>query len=300
MAVSFGLTPEQRARRRQFIGGSDSAIIASGDPEKLLNLYLQKTGDLPDKEDATWTRYMQQVVETAALDWVEVYGCRDARGVRVIPPGVVTRRGNQPNSSVWPFIGCTLDGWSNILTCPLNVKHLSKWTGKKQGQSALEWAVEHYTVSTMHEALACDADYGYLVLVVDGKEPVAQRIDADPWWAEEYVARARTFWDCVTHKTPPFSLPSALAAPKIEISQLRHVNLLNEADAAACNWAGDMITLARRFAETEAWHKAHMAVRESIKALLPDDVASVDYGRWHLTRSKANAIAMRLDPEVEE
>lgn len=301
--INFGLTPEQRERRRSFIGGSDAGVIADGEPDALLRLYLQKTGDLPDKEDATWTRYMQQVVETAALDWIAEYGCRDARGVRVLPPmtGVDglgrQRRGDQPTSKTWPFIGCTLDGWHPYLKCPLNVKKLSGWSGKKQGQTPLEWAVEHYTVSTMHEALACDVDFGYLILVIDGKEPVAQRIDCDPWWVEEYVEIARAFWRCVETKTPPQGA-SFISTPKVEIASLRHINLRNKADAEACNWSGDAIKLITKFAETEGAHKAHMATREEIKKLLPDDVGTLDYGRFHVKRSKANALTMTLEPET--
>jgi hypothetical protein len=297
MSLFFGLSKEQREKRRTFIGGSDAKVIAGGDPDELLRLYLQKTGDLPDKEDATWTRYMQQVVEVAALDWVEEFGCCDARGVKVLSRGKISKRGEQPTSTTWPYVGCTLDGWSQSLDCPLNVKRLSRWTGKKQGQTALEWSVAQYTVSTIHECIATDSLFGYLILVIDGQEPVAQRIDADPFWIEEYVDKCRAFWHCVETKTPPEG-SAPIAAPRVEISQMRSINLLNPEDLAACNWAPDAIKLITKFADTEGAHKAHMASRDEIKRLLPEDVATLDYGRFHLTRSKSNAIAMRLNAET--
>lgn len=293
--IGLGLTAEQRQNRRQFIGASDAPVVAGGDRDALLTLFLEKTGDLPAEGDPTWTRYMQEVVEAAACNWVEVFGARDSRGVQAIPKGPITRRGEQPRHPILPFIGCTLDGWCEALKCPVNVKHLSKWTGKKQGQTALEWAIAHYTVSTIHEALATEALFGFLLLVVDGQEPVAQRVDVDPWFSDDLIAKERAFWQCVETKTPPEGT-STLVAPKVEAAQLRHINLMNEADKARCQWAGEFIDLGRKFADTEPAHKAHMACRDTIKALLPDDVGFCEFGRFKVSRTKAGAVQMRLDP----
>lgn len=297
MVISFGLSAEQRANRRNFVGGSESEAVCSGDPAKMQAVYLEKIGEVVSAENGTWTRFVQDRMEHAALDWIEEYGCKDARGIMVIPPGPITRRGEQPTASLHPFIGCTLDGWLTTVEGPSNVKRLNRWTGKKQGQTAIEWAVEKYTVSTMHECIACDALYGYLILVIDEAEPVAVRVDVDPWVAEEMVARLTDFWKCVEERTPPEGTAVPFVAPKIEIAQLRRLDLLNPKDALANNWSPDFIDLAHTFANTEGAHKAHMACRDDIKRLLPDDVANVDYGRFHVSRSKSNAITMKLDPE---
>lgn len=298
--ISFGLSAEQRANRRNFVGGSESDDVNSGDPARMQRVYDRKGPDAPiEAETGTWTRLLQDRMEHASLDWIEEFGCLDPRGIRVIPPGPITRRGEQPTASLYPFIGCTLDGWPEVLKCPANVKRLSRWTGKKSGQTALEWAVEKYTVSTMHECLATDSLYGYLILVIDEAEPVAVRIDVDPWVAEEMVARLTAFWDCVVRREPPQAQP-AFVAPKIEIAQLRRLDMLNPKDTLANNWSPDFIDLAHLFASTEGAHKKHMICREEIKKLLPDDVASVDYGRFHVSRTKANSITMKLDPEEKD
>lgn len=300
MPISFGLSAEQRANRLLGVGASESEDACSGDPKRQMPVYLEKIGEVVSKENGTWTRFVQDRMEHAALDWVEAFGCKDARGIMVIPPGPITRRGEQPTAALHPFIRCTLDGWLMTVEGPANVKRLNRWTGKKQGQTALEWAVEKYTVSTMHECIACDALYGYLILVIDEAEPVAVRIDVDPWVAEEMVARLTDFWKCVEERTPPEGTAVPFVAPKIEIAQLRRLDLLDPQVQERNQWSGEFIDLAHTFASTEGAHRAHMACRDDIKRLLPDDVAEVSYGRFLVKRTKSNSITMTLAPEIED
>jgi hypothetical protein len=70
----FGLDTKSLSERQNTIGGSDITTLASGDPERILKLFHQKTGKIqPDDLTKVWAVIMGHITEEANLEWQELY-----------------------------------------------------------------------------------------------------------------------------------------------------------------------------------------------------------------------------------
>lgn len=96
----MSLTPEQKAFRRQGIGGSDANIIMSGDADRILRLWREKRGEIePEDLSNVLPVRMGSFTEAFNIQWFEEQTGK-----------IVTNNGNQRKSSEYPFMLCTLDG----------------------------------------------------------------------------------------------------------------------------------------------------------------------------------------------
>lgn len=94
------LTEQQKAFRKQGLGGSDANIIMSGDQEKILRLWKEKRGEIePEDLSRVLPVRMGSFTEAFNITWFE-----EETGK------TVTRQGEQVISSEIPFMLCTLDG----------------------------------------------------------------------------------------------------------------------------------------------------------------------------------------------
>lgn len=288
--MNYGLTEDQIANRKLWVGASDAGKIVRGE---LYQLWLEKTGaSEPKAVMSPWARALRHVTEELQMDWLDEFGGRDPNGVLVVPPGLVDRRGMQIISEQYPFMGCTIDGW---IGAPVNAKHLSPWSGKKDGLSVRQWALREYVPQITHEAIVTGALSGWISLMSGENEPELLRVDVDPWFAEELVAKEREFWGYVQRNEPPPDAP-AMTVPVTDTATLRTLDISEGSDKAAWpNWRGEAIELIRDFAGTEAAFRRHAITRDKIKQLLPADVGEMRYGLWLAKRNKAGAIAMTLE-----
>ncbi len=287
MTIDFGLTDAQRKERMKWIGGSAAGRIARGEWYELWTVY---TGRAEDRAIMSpWERALRAATENLQMDWLAEFGGRDPNGVLVIPPGKVSSRGEQIVSDRYPFAGCTLDGLIMPMRVPVNAKHFSAWAGKGEG-GPRAWAVKQYTPQITHEALVLDAPYGFISLISGEKEPELIRVDVDPWFALDLMDKEREFWGYVERNEPPPDAP-AMTVPAVDTATLRKIDLTVDEP----NWRDDFIDLARKFAATEGAFKLHAITRDAIKKLLPDDVGECRFGLFTVSRTKANAVVMKLE-----
>lgn len=96
----MALSDEQKAFRRQGIGGSDANIIMGGDREKILRLWREKRGEI-EPEDLSDVLPVQMGVWTEPFNimWFEKQTGK-----------TVTGNGEQRKSEEYPWMLCTLDG----------------------------------------------------------------------------------------------------------------------------------------------------------------------------------------------
>ena len=96
----MSLTEQQKAFRKQGIGGSDANTIMGGDAEKIIRLWKEKRGEI-EQEDLSRVLPVRMGSFTEALNitWFEEETGR-----------TVTRQGEQVISEEFPFMLCTLDG----------------------------------------------------------------------------------------------------------------------------------------------------------------------------------------------
>lgn len=277
--VNFGLTDEAIEARRLGVGGSDAPKIWAGEWWKL---YLEKIGEAkPEKIMSDWQRAWRHVTETLQLDWYEhVFNT------------TVSRRGEVAVHPRYTFMRCTLDGWLTAEAAPINAKHLSKWT-----KEAREWAIERYTPQIVHEAIVTGADYGFISLLHGEKEPEIIKIEADPMFAAELVAKEQVFWRHVEQRNPPPDMP-AMKTPMLasEVRKLRTLVVptdnqdIFEALSRQNNWLSGVLPEIKRFAETDGAAKINGIARSRIKDAVPDDVGVLDYGLYRFKRTKAGAV----------
>jgi len=73
----------------------------------------------------------------------------------------------------------------------------------------------------------------------------------------------------------------------------RTINLDNEADAHAHNWAGDMMAALADWLANERQAKIFAESKETVKALLPADVGTVHAIGVTVARDRRNAVSIR-------
>jgi predicted phage-related endonuclease len=96
----MALTPEQIARRRTSIGGSDANTLMSGDKERILKLWLEKRGEIePEDLSDNLMVAMGSFTEPLNVSWFEKISGKK-----------VNLRGEERSSFDEPFMSCTLDG----------------------------------------------------------------------------------------------------------------------------------------------------------------------------------------------
>jgi hypothetical protein len=294
--MKWGLTEEQILARKSGLGGSEARVICHGTPEERFQLWRERIGEVkPKKIMSDWARALRHVTEQLQLDWYE----HVHEGARVI------MRGESVSNPDRKWQRVTLDGMVAPEGVPINAKHLSRWT-----KEAREWAIEHYTCSTTHEALVLDAPYGLLSLLHGEKEPEIVRIDVDPFYAESMIEKEEAFWRCIVERVPPEDCEH-LDTPKVAVEVKRLRQFIADPIGspgwvqmvAINNWLPDAANAAAQFAETLAAAKANGAARTAFSAVLPEDIGDFKLptprGTFQAKRSAAGALTLTVKQENE-
>jgi hypothetical protein len=298
----LGLTPEQLAHRRNFIGGSDAGDIMAGDWRRLWRIKTgrEEEGDLYDRLSATMdyfvlkhftrermdlTRLLGHATEDLNAFWYEKQTGRDVGHRRV------WRVSRHPDRS---FMGANLDGSSTT-----SHGHFCYWDAKWTGRCDEAFVLRH-TPQGVHCATVLGVDWwGLSVFIGNGKwEWIEQEID--PLYQATLIARETEFWGYVTRdEEPPEAEAEPVLAPK-PTPRLRSIVVPTDNDevfealARQNNWLGEACKEIHHFVETDASAKSHAIARERLKALVPEDVGEFRRGRFRLARTKAGAVTLAL------
>lgn len=214
--TTLGLSPEQRARRRDCIGGSDALAIVSGDWQKL---WAIKTGRIEDEDLSDILPVMMGTfTEPFNLAW---YAKQTGRAVH--------RSGEHVRHPIFPYLGVTLDGVSQTaLGFPATVQ--AKHVGADNEATEIR-----YTAQCHHEAACLGFDHYMMSMFVGNSKWVLHEREVDPFFTEEYLAKAAQFWRFVEADIEP---PSADPLPVPPPRQLRTVDMEgnNEFASFAVDW----------------------------------------------------------------
>ena len=272
--IKIGLTPEQRAVRRQWIGGSNAGSIVAGG-EEWTKLWLIKTGRLEDDD-------LSDVLAVQMGSWTEPL---NIHWFEKVTGRYVERRGEQVRHPGIPYMGCTLDGVTrtsggNVAT--FQAKHVGR---------AGEQMVLRYTAQCTHEALCLGCDWWVMSTFIGNSKHEWIEQEVDPFFAQDYLQKCAEFWQYVERdEAPPQTAALPVPAPK----RLRVVRLEDECRDDWPNWGHDMLGHFGTFANTLPAHQAHEIAKRNIRELLPDDVGLVARGRIKVARDKAGAIRVSL------
>lgn len=134
----MALTPEQIAKRRYSVGGSDANTIMSGDMKRISQLWREKRGIIPpeDLSDVLPVQ-MGSFTEPLNIQWFQKQTGR-----------FVTQMGEEHRHPLYPHITCTLDGMTDDGKTIFEAKHVSPFA-KEDGLMDRYMPQLHHNMSVM-------------------------------------------------------------------------------------------------------------------------------------------------------
>ena len=274
------LSAHQLAQRKGRVTASFLPWLAQGDESRILNEWYRLTDDpryVPLDLSEEWLVYRGEFSEAPTLDWHE-------RKTRL----ELTRRGEVVVHPTRDWLCCTLDAFCPATSTVIDLKVINH---QRDPEEALSFYAPQILVQK--ECLGCD--YAGL-LITRGDEPPFLMVLPEDERHRDYTARvlgmADDFWRCVTARVPPVEIIEA--APLTPPERWRSINLDNEADRAAHNWAGEMIAHLTAWEGTQTSAKLNEAARERIKGLLPEDCKLLTFEGVHVSRNRARSVTIKL------
>lgn len=213
----MSLSPEQLAKRRSIIGGSEIAAVVK-DPAtgkgchpylSDLDVYRAKTEDFvavdPDAE-STAEMIWGSHVETAICTYLA-----ESQKMKLWEPGTLLHPQHKRVGATPDRIGQYVAADTRIWTC--ETKHVGPWARKMWGAGDDDRSVPlGYAAQVIYE-MGCvranypdhnHGDYGLLVAAISGAPPRIFRIPWDAPTFEALAAQAERFWrDCIEKRRPP-------------------------------------------------------------------------------------------------
>lgn len=273
LVMEWGLKPEQHARRRSYLGGSDAGAVVAGGEESQ-RLWALKTGRAKPEDLSGVLRVMMGLFTEQGNRWW--YEQRTGRSIE--------RCQEVQRHPTVPYLACTLDGVTTT-----SAGEFAVWQAKHVGKLGEETELRYVAQGT-HEALCVGADWYVLSTFVGNNRWELGEYEVDPLFAADYLAKCHTFWGYVERDEEP---PAVEPLPVPKPQRLRIVQLEDAFRDNWPNWAPEMLGHIRTWASTKAAHELHMVTRESIKTLLPEDVGEITRGLFKLKRGR-NGIRMSL------
>lgn len=255
----MALTEAQKAFRRKLIGGSDANILMGGDPDKVLKLWKEKTGqEEPDNLDDELRVQMGVFTEPFNVQWFEKKTARK-----------VTSRGDQRVNLDHPFMGCTLDGLTDDGETVFEAKHVN-------GFWKQEALLEYYHPQLTHNMLVCGVRKAVLSVFFGNDKWEKFEVPLDDIYASILVDVEEKFWASVKENIPPIA--KKINSPVVPV-KIVDMTGNNEWANAAVDYQANM-----------AASKTFEAAQKKLKSMVLEDVMEA-YGHGvRLKRDKAGSI----------
>jgi len=265
-AANLGLSAQQIAARRNWLGGSDAGKIMSGD---WLDLWNIKTGRV-EPEDLSGVLAVQLGHHTEALNlsWFE----RETGHA-------VTSRGAERSHPYYGFMHCTLDGMAAAADAGKGAIVQAKWSNPFSRTEEIE---QRYMAQVHHEMLVCGCSLAFLSVITGKPEYHCIEIRRDPDYAATLLQYEEDFWSYVENDTPPPD--RAGVAPPAKVTAFRSVKMTgNNA------WA----IQAGIWRENKDAHGRCERAAKELRALIEADVSDAVGHGVKITRSKDGKLLLR-------
>ncbi len=193
-------TPRERwlAERRKAIGGSDASVIAGVGYGSRYELWLDKTGRLPEQHQTAqmrWGTLMEPILRQAFTE----------------DTGLVVHRRGLMRSKSHPFMGVSLDGNvsdGGILECKT-----TNWRLAEQWDD--DQIADHAEVQVQHALAVTGRTHGHVVALIDGSNFQVRRVERDDSFISLLIEMEEEFWTkYVVGDTAPPVEAAALGAVK--------------------------------------------------------------------------------------
>jgi len=187
------LTEEQRLKRKNGLGASDTPIIMGYSTFKTpYELYLEKTGLVSNEDDEiTEQQYWGNALEPAILKRFS-----EENDLHVTLPDTIYH----PD---YPFIFANLDGWVAAENAVVEVKCANSFMRKEWDFAANDGIPQVYLIQIAKQVAVTNADKGYCAVLIGGNE-YRQFVYKRDLELEKIIIEAdKQFWHCVQNKIEP-------------------------------------------------------------------------------------------------
>lgn len=188
------LTPEERIAHNAGLGGSDALAYCGKDPRCTpLELYLEKIGEAPVREEADQRQAWGSRLEPVVRDWLA-----EEIGRPIYKPM------NPFVSKDLPFMVGNLDGVvGGDHKEGVEIKTADKYMAQEFGEAGSDQVPIRYVLQVTHYMLVTGMRRFHLGALVGGNDARHYVIDYDAELAGTMLARARLFWSHVETRQPP-------------------------------------------------------------------------------------------------
>lgn len=269
--LKLGLTAEQIAERRGFLGGSDANVLMNGDPFEINALWEEKRGG--GSEDLSRVLPVQLGAWTEEFNryWYELTTGREVYAERdvCIHPGIKWMR-------------CNLDGMTTTalgMVAIFEAKHVG-------GFEKILDVVQKYMPQVHHNMMACEVEHAVLSVLIGNSGYDPYEIPFDFVYGMQLLDREREFWACVTEGRRPHDMPN-IEAP-VAPEKYRTVSMVgnNAWTMHAADWL-----------ESHAGAKRFETARKELGALLDPDVGLAKGAGIQAKRDKRGALTISVAKE---
>lgn len=186
------LTEEQRARRNEGIGASDSPIIMGYSTYKTpYQLYCEKVGLITVEEEMTEQQYWGTVLEPVLLARFS-----EENDVRL-------KFLDTQYHPDYPFIFANLDGWEPEEKAVVEAKCVNSYQKKEWDMSLSDGIPLGYLIQIAKQCAIMNATRGYCAVLIGGMEYKQFVYERDYALEKLIIQSDIDFWECVQNKTPP-------------------------------------------------------------------------------------------------
>ena len=266
------LTDRQKIARQGKITASRIGVLTSGDARAVYDLWLELTGDPsytpPDLSDV-WAVQLGAFTEQFHLDWIE-------RSL-----GSITSRGKSFQHQEVPWALCTLDGWINRHSIPIEAKH----TGGFEGLPIL---IDRYMPQLQWIMWCTKTDEVVLSVIMGAKEPQLNYVRFNRDYTRELIDAAEGFMNHVWNLSEPVANPY-IKPPKPVFSRVVDMTGNNQWGTNAAQWM-----------ECRAAHLGYEEAAKTIKGLVPADAKEAFGHSIKVSRSKAGSLTIRTENDNAE
>jgi putative phage-type endonuclease len=186
------LTDEQRARRCEGLGASDTAIIMGYSSYKTpYQLYLEKTGIIEPSDEVTEQQYWGN-----ALEPIIIKRFAEENDLAVIFPDTVYH----PD---YPFIFANLDGWIESENAIVEAKSANSFQRKEWDMALTDGIPIAYLIQIAKQCLITNASRGYCAVLIGGMEYKQFIYERDTALESLILQADLDFWHCVQNRIEP-------------------------------------------------------------------------------------------------
>lgn len=186
------LTEEQRAKRHEGIGASDTAIIMGYSSYKTpYQLYLEKTGAITADEELTEVQYWGN-----ALEPIIIQRFAEENDVKVSFPDTVYH----PD---YPYMFANLDGWIDSEDAVIEAKSANSFQRKEWDMALTDGIPLVYLIQIAKQCLITNATRGYCAVLIGGMEYKQFIYERDKVLEELILKADIDFWECVQKRIAP-------------------------------------------------------------------------------------------------